>query len=246
MRRIATVLVVALAALGATPATETETESGTTIAYEVAAVKRHLLLSGADGELPLSEGDQAHSGDSLRTGSRSTADLEVPDFAARFHIVAKTRFHLTHDRPGVLIDVERGSLRGVFGKLPEGDDRERLVTTPSAVLAVRGTEYGIKVEKDGDTTLMVFEGIVEVRDPLGVNEITRVQAGQSTRIKKGRAPTAPAPHGRSAADWDRGRRTMNSMQGSGQQVPGMGSGAQQGSGGSRTQSSGGGSNRHGG
>ena len=246
MRRTTIVLIVALAALGAAPATEIEPEAGTTIVYEVAAVKRHLLLSNADGELPLSKGDQAHSGDSIRTGSRSTADLEVPDLAARFHVAAKTRFHLAHERPGVLIDVERGSIRGVFGKLPEGDDRERLVTTPSAVLAVRGTEYGIKVEKDGDTTLMVFEGIVEVRDPHGVNEVARVPAGQSTRIRKGRAPSKPAAHGMSAGDWDRGRRSMSSMHGSGQQMSGTGGGAQQGSGGSRSQSSGGGSKGHGG
>ena len=243
MKQTFFILVAALVALGAAPAPEPET--GAVLAYDVAAVKRHLLLTTANGELPLQKGDQARSGDSLRTGSRSTADLEVPEFAARFHIVAKTRFQLTGNQPGVLINVERGSLRGVFGKLPDGDNRERLVTTPSAVLAVRGTEYGIKVEKDGDTTLMVFEGIVEVRDPRGIEEVVRVHAGQSSRLRKGRAPGAPAAHGMSAGDWDRGRRSMKSTQGSGQPAPGMGNGAQQGGSG-QSKSSQGGSKRHGG
>jgi len=244
MRRIATIFVVALAALGAAPAPEPEAE--TILVYDVAAVKRHLLLSTVDGELPLKEGDHAHSGDSLRTASRSTADLEVPDRAARFHVSAKTRFHLAHLRPGVLIDVDRGSLRAVFGKYPESNTQERLVTTPSAVLAVRGTDFGVKVRKDGDTSVMVFEGIVEVWDPGGEGEVVQVRAGQSTRIRKGRAPSAPAAHGLSADDWNRGRRVERSSRAGGQQMPGMGAGAQQGGGGSRSSSSQGGSKRHGG
>jgi hypothetical protein len=146
----------------------------------------------------------------------------------------------------VLIDVERGSLRAVFGKLPEDDDHERLVTTPSAVLAVRGTEYGIEVEKDGDTSVVVFEGTVEVRDRMGTGAAARVQAGQSIRIRKGRPPGAPIPHGLTSGDWDRGRRAGSSNWSGGQQAPAMGNQPQQGGPGSQSPSSQGGSRRHGG
>ena len=253
MRGIATIVVVALAALGAAPAPDTgseaKTETETTLVYDVAAVKRQLLLATTDGELQLQQGDQAHSGDSLRTASRSTANLEVPDRAASFHVKAKTRFHLAHERPGVLIDIERGSLRAVFGKLPEGDVRERLVTTPSAVLAVRGTDFGVEVKKNGRTSVVVFEGTVEVQDPISDGEVVRVQAGQSTWIRKGRAPSPPTAHGISAGNWDRGQRVQSSMWSGGQQAPGMGQGgqgAQQGGAGSGSSSSQSGSRRHGG
>jgi hypothetical protein len=256
MRGTATIAIVVLAALGAisapTPGTEADGATETVMTYDVAAVKRQLLLAAEDGELQLQKGDQAHSGDSLRTGSRSTADLEVADRAASFHVKAKTRFHLAHIRPGVLIDIERGSLRAVFGKLPEGEDRERLITTPSAVLAVRGTDFGVNVKKNGDTSVVVFEGTVAVRDLGGAQDVVQVQAGQSTRIRKGRAPSAPAAHGLSAEDWNRGRRVPSSTWPGGQGTPGMGpagqgaQGAQQGSTGSRSSSSQGGSRRHGG
>ncbi len=235
-------LVVAMAALGAAPGPESENP----LDYEVVAVKRHLLLVTDSGELALQTGAHARSGDSLRTGSRSSADLEVPARAARFHIGTKTRFRLAHGAPGVLIDVERGSLRAVFGKLLEGDDRERLVTTPSAVLAVRGTEYGIEVEKDGDTSVVVFEGTVEIRDPMGTGDAVQVQAGQSTRIRKGRPPSSPSPHGLTSSDWDRGRRTGSSSWSGGQQTPAMGNQPQQGGAGSQSPSSQGGSKHHGG
>ena len=249
MKGITTITVVALAALGVAPTTAPETDTEAALVYDVAAVKRQLLLTTQDAELQLQQGDHAHSGDSLRTAARSTANLVVPDRAASFHIKAKTRFRLAQIRPGVLIDVERGSLRAVFGKLPEGEDRDRLVTTPSAVLAVRGTDFGVEVKKNGDTSVVVFEGSVEVRDPGGDGQVVRVQAGQWTRIRTGRAPSAPAAHALSAGDWDRGRRFQSSSWPGDQQAPAIGSagqGAQQGSAGSRGSSSQAGSRRHGG
>jgi hypothetical protein len=235
------VLVLAAATLSAAP-----TPERTEFEYTVIEVKKKLLLASPEGERKLTVGDLAHSGDSLRTGSRSSADLEVIERAARFHLGAKTAFRLTHDRPGVLIEIERGSLRAIFGPLAEGEDTERLVTTPSAVLAVRGTEYGVEVEKDGDTTVAVFEGIVEVTDLGGKGDVLRVGAGQSTRIKRGKPASAPRAHGLSRDDWDRGRRVSGSGQSGRQGAPGMGAGFGAASGSGSSSSRGGGSKRHGG
>ncbi len=242
MKRIIGVLVAAIAVLGAAPDPAPEYPFD----YEVVAVKRHLVLVTDDGELELRPGDRAQPGASLRTGSRSSADLEVAERAARFHIGTKTSFRLAHGTPGVLIDIERGSIRAIFGMLLEGDESERLITTPSAVLAVRGTEYGLEVEKDGDTTLVVFEGTVEVRDRTGTGDVVQVQAGQSTRIRKGRPLGAPSPHGLTSGDWDRGRRVGSSNWSGGQQAPAMGNQPQQGAAGSQSPSSQGGSKHHGG
>jgi hypothetical protein len=245
MKWLTVLIVLALAMLAALSASETPTA----LEYQVVSVKRQLLLETDDGERQLQAGDVARSGDSLRTGSRSRAELEVVERAARFVVASKTRFRLAHDQPGVLLDIERGSLRAIFGALAEGDDRERLVTTPSAVLAVRGTEYGVDVQKDGDTSVTVFDGTVEVWDIGGVGERVRVQAGQQARIKKGRPSSTPKPHGLTAGDWDRGRRRWNPAMGGMGRSPGsgsqgMGAGSQQGSGGSKSRQ--GGSNKPGG
>jgi hypothetical protein len=216
------------------------------VEYDVVAVKRKLLLEITDGERALQAGDHARSGDALRTGSRSSAELVAANSAARFLVSSKTSFRLAHDRPGVLLEVERGSLRAIFGKLPEGDTRERLITTPSAVLAVRGTDYGVEVEKDGDTSIVVFEGTVEVWDVGGIGERTSVQAGQSSRVKRGKVPSPPKPHGLSSHDWDQGRRGASQSMGGAQRSPGMGTGNQPGAAGMGSTSSQGGSKRHGG
>ena len=244
MKTSVIIAVIGLVAISAAP----DGNEPETFTYDVVAVKRMLLLETEDGERQLGAGDTAQSGDALRTKSRSSAELAVPARAAVFHIGAKTKFRLADDRPGVLLEIERGRLRAVFGPTTEGDDRERLVTTPSAVLAVRGTEYGVEVEKDGDTSVVVFEGIVEVLDILGVGEPVQVRAGELTRIRQGKPIRAPAPHGLNRGDWDRGRGYSgaqtgsmgSSQQGAGAQGRGAG-----GSTGSSSQGSGG-SRRHGG
>ena len=242
MRWPMTAIVLSLATL----AIATASEAPAVLEYDVISVKRKLLLETADGELALEVGDHAKSGDVLRTGSRSRAELAVIEHSAKFVISSKTYFRLAHDRPGVLLEIERGSLRAIFGKLPEGDSRERLIATPSAVLAVRGTDYGVEVEKDGDTSVTVFEGTVEVWDVGGVGKRMMVPAGQSTRIKRGKVPSTPKQHGLSSNDWDHGRRRDSQMMGGAQQSTGMGAGRQSGSGGSGSSSSQGGSKRHGG
>ena len=224
----------------------TASETPAILDYEVIAVKRKLLLETADGDQALQVGDHAQSGDVLRTGSRSRAELAVAEYAARFVVSSKTSFRLAHERPGVLLEIERGSLRAIFGKLPEGDTRERLISTPSAVLAVRGTDYGVEVEKDGDTSVAVFEGTVEVWDIAGIGERTFVRAGQSTRIRRGKEPSTPKPHGISSQDWEQGRRRASQPMGGTQQSPGKGAGSQSGGAGSPSSSSRGGSKRHGG
>ena len=244
MKTSVIICAIGLAAAGVAPGGD-EPE---TLTYDVVAVKRKLLLETDDGERQLNVGDNARSGDALRTGSRSSAELAVPARAARFLIGTKTAFRLAHARPGVLLEVGRGRLRAVFGAMTGDNERERLITTPSAVLAVRGTEYGVEVKKDGDTSVVVFEGIVEVRNSADVGEPVRVHAGESTRIRRGRATSKPSPHGLSRGDWDRGRGAGGGQRGS------MGSSQQQmgaqgqGSGGSKGSSSskGGGSKRHGG
>lgn len=228
---------VTLAALSAS-------DAPTALEYSIVAVKRQLLLATAGGERELQAGDIAKSGDSLRTGSRSRAELEVAERAARFVVSSKTRFRLAHDKPGVLLEIERGSLRAIFGALAEGDDRERLVTTPSAVLAVRGTDYGVEVKKDGDTSVTVFEGTVEVWDVAGLGKRVRVRAGQQARIKKGGAPSEPKNHGLTTGDWERGQRRSSPTMGDTGQSPGVGAGGQRQSGGSQSRQ--GGSSRHGG
>ncbi|MGD9253216.1 MAG: FecR domain-containing protein [Holophagae bacterium] len=197
-------LVLIVVALVAVVAGASGPEAPTAIDYEVTAVKRVFLAVGDETQHQLSVGDALASGQRLRTGSRSSANLRVDEFEAEFHISAKTACRLAAGVPGVLLEVDLGSVRGAFWPLK--GDRERLVVTPSAVLAVRGTEYGLSVNKKGATTVTVFRGLVELRSREHGAGPLQLRAGQASRIRKGHEPASPWAHGLTTGDWDRGRR----------------------------------------
>lgn len=229
--------------LVSTPSIATDGVGIDSITYDVVAVDGKLFLEVEPEAQRLDVGDQAVSGDHLRTGSSTTAAIGIPSHTTIFRLDAKTSCTLAHDRPGVLLHVEKGWIRAMFGAFTGSDPR--LVTTPSAVLAVRGTEYGLRVKKNGDTHIVVFEGVVEVSDPAGESPPIRVEAGQQSRIKRGRPVEAPVAHRLTPYDWDQGRSSPPpGMRGSGSS-PGSGTGSS-GSSGAGSSGKGSGSKRRGG
>lgn len=200
--------------------------AGESIDYEVLSVKGKLLQESSEGELRLDAGAELASGDRLRTGWRSRTELDVPTHATRFQIGSRTRFELAATAPGILLQLERGRLRALFDEWTGGTAEERRIETPAAVLAVRGTEYGLDVTSGGATTLVVFSGVVDVQPREGIEPGAaplRVEAGYAMRLRRGAAPGAPYRHDLSARQWDRGGmpgRPPSAMGGSG----GMGAG----------------------
>ena len=68
--------------------------------------------------------------------------------------------------PGVLLTLQKGRLVAIFEALTGAAPEERLVAAPGALLAVRGTRYGVETTSDGESVVAVFEGTVEVRSSL--------------------------------------------------------------------------------
>jgi hypothetical protein len=199
--------------------------------YSVAAVKGKLLREEPLPETRLQLAADVVAGSVLRTGWRSSAEIVSPEAGARFVIDPRTRVRMATDRPGVLLEVRKGLVRALFDKITEGPSPERIVTTPSAVLAVRGTEYGVAVSKAGDTSVVVFSGMVDVTDIGGVAAPVSVSAGQYCNIPRGEAPGHPMPHSMGPGDWDHGHMPGSmSGHGSGSMMGGHGSGHSRGGG----------------
>ncbi len=210
--------------------------------YEITAVKGKLLRETPQPETRLEVGDVEKSGALLRTGWRSAAKLQEATRGARFELGTRTRFRLAGDRAGVLLVLEKGRLRAIFDKVNAEDSAGRIVTTPSAVLTVRGTDYGVEVDGSGNTTVVVFEGEVEVFDLDRQGPPASITAGNSCSIRRGRAPGEVTPHSMSPRDWDRGRLPTTMSHGTG---PAGTSGAMQG-GAQHQQGGAGAGQRHGG
>lgn len=143
-------------------------------------------------------GDFLNEGDTVRTGSRAEAEIV---FLAGVEVLvsADTEFEVKPaeiERP-VATDLEllRG---GVFTRTRGSADME--VRTPQAVVAVRGTEFGVEVSHL--TQVYVLSGSVDVFNDLGE---VNLGAGEETRVEGGRPPDPPS---KSLED-DKSRRTRD-------------------------------------
>lgn len=195
------------------------------LVYRFEAVKSKVVVTRGEAERRAAAGDEAQGGDAVRTGWRGRATVAVPERAARFEIFPSTRARLAGTEPGVLIELEKGRLGAIFDTFM--GHMERLVATPGAVLAVRGTRYGVEVDRKGEAVLAVFEGTVEVRSRVRAEHAVQVRAGQMCTFSPRRGPvTAPLPPGVNQQTWEqRGTRfdgTGTSQGPGGMQGPGTG------------------------
>ena len=137
---------------------------GGPLLYRFEEVKSKVVKSpGGDekGGVRVAAGDSAEAGDVVRTGVFARTVLAVPDRASSFEVFSSTRVRLAGGEPGVLLVLESGRLKAFFDAFT-GAAEERRVAAPGALLAVRGTRYGLEVGPKGDAVLSVFEGTVEV------------------------------------------------------------------------------------
>jgi hypothetical protein len=165
--------------------------------YRFDEVKRTVALN----EKRISKGDQAKGGDAVETGWFSYALIAAEGHRARFEIFGSTEVKLAEGTPGVLLSLERGRIRAAFDKITGSEPR--VVKTPGALLAVRGTQFDVRVDRNGITTVDVYEGVVEVQSPLQ-REPVFVRAGEESTHSRNKPPvTRPMPEHRRRDDPNR-------------------------------------------
>jgi hypothetical protein len=162
--------------------------------YELELVRRTVIVKSAAGETRAANGTHARGGDRVETGWFSSARIVSKTSAARFDIFSATEVTLAGDTPGVILSLERGKIRAMFDKITGSEPR--IVKTPGALLAVRGTDFDIEVDRDGNTIVDVHEGLVEVQSPLRPEPLF-VRPGEQARFGRNRAPAVrPMPENR--------------------------------------------------
>jgi hypothetical protein len=167
----------------------------TPVDYRFDTVKRTVTVTTPKSEVKAEAGTKAVSGDKVHTGWFSYALIASKEHGAKFEIFSSTDVELAGNEPGVLLSLNRGTIHAMFDKILGSEPR--VVKTPGALLAVRGTQYSVEVNEKGQTTLGVFEGTVEVRSRLK-KEPTLVHAGEAVGFSE-HAPPAPMPMPRNMA-----------------------------------------------
>jgi len=135
---------------------------------------------------PLDVGQTIQPQQIVVTGPDSYAQFRISD-GSTFEVFANSRV-IFRETPGDwqhLLNVFVGRVKVFIQHLP-GVANPNNVTSPTAVISVRGTVFDVVVEDDDGTTLVsVDEGIVDVRNLTAAGDSATLRQGDSIRVFKG-------------------------------------------------------------
>lgn len=138
---------------------------------------------------------QIYQGDRIKTAVNARVEIEMPDGSV-LRIDQNTIFDVkeikTKDADGedkMSFSLWAGNIWAKFKKVVSGRQSRR-IESPSAVVAIRGTELEIQVDQQLTTRVSVTEGLVEVTSKDADGKVM-VGSNQQTVVRKGYAPTSP-------------------------------------------------------
>lgn len=156
------------------------------------------------------------TGDELVTDARSEAVIQLHD-GSTVHMYPDSRIILNEEAPGVtgFLYLFFGSIKLHIEKL-SGRPNPHSMTTPTAVIAVRGTTFSVFVDDTDATLVAVDEGLVTVANRRAPSNEVLLRPGQRTWVRGAQPPLrAQAFRGHSQdADMMPGAHSMNGMAGS--------------------------------
>jgi ferric-dicitrate binding protein FerR (iron transport regulator) len=149
------------------------------------------LVHGQAAPVPLHDNDAVQSGDEIITDRKSSATLRMPD-GSTVQIYPNSHVVL---RPGTgtlkeFLNLLLGNVRVQIETL-SGRPNPKSMTTPTAIIAVRGTIFHVAVKQDGDTQVGVDKGLVSVANLDHRAEEVMVKPGYSVSVRRGQRPTQP-------------------------------------------------------
>ncbi len=124
-------------------------------------------------------------GDFLLTGKTSYSDISLGS-DVRFRLAEKSRLHLgkissSGGRKKFILDLVKGELLLNVKKLRRGDTIS--INSPSSVVEVKGTLFGVKVDTNRDSLIEVYEGKVKVKNNLPLFS-HKLDAGARRELEK--------------------------------------------------------------
>ncbi len=176
---LAAALVVCLAPLTAPLAAQ---ESGAKVLRQVGQVS----IQNNGYLQALSEGDQIRMGQVIVTGPDSFATFQVLSDKSTFEVYPNSQV-VFRDTPGnwrSLLNIVMGRIK-VFIQHAPGVPNPNDVTSPTAVISVRGTVFDVVVPDPDTTIVSLDEGIVDVRNFTAPGDAARLQPGQSITVLRG-------------------------------------------------------------
>lgn len=163
-------------------------QGSSALAQQLAGTGRILTENGRvsvdhSGDLwALSVGETVNPGQILVTGTDGYAQVELADHSV-IEVFPNSRmvFRPNPSNWRDLVDIYLGKIRMQIQHLTGGEPPYH-VTSPTAVISIRGTVLDVEVGPSDDTTVQVETGLVGVRHRLFPGREVMVETGQSIRV----------------------------------------------------------------
>jgi len=126
-------------------------------------------------------GDILNHGDQLTTSRNTRAAIRFTDDGSVLRMNPQTEMSIKAegDRNALqkILQIEFGEL---WARINKRDNAEYRIQTPTAVAAVKGTEFYVRVAEDGATTIITVDGVLDFFNDIGAVEIPAGYTGTVT------------------------------------------------------------------
>jgi hypothetical protein len=158
------------------------------LVYRLLQEGRMLVIPpGSQGGLA-QIGQRLHSGDQLATSENTRAALRFTDDGSILRVNPSSRVRLTSgDERGVVVRTLELEFGELWTRVVRHEGTTLRVRTPAGVAAVKGTEFVVRVDEHGVTTVLTLEGVVEFFNAQGRVDLP---AGSKVTVDSASAPHA--------------------------------------------------------
>jgi len=152
----------------------------------VLKAKGEIVLHRQNTNSQIESGEVLYSGDQLLSKEESMAAIRFVDDGAIIKLFSNSILSINTEKKVKKLDkklfLEIGDL---WSKVTKEKGMYQ-IQTPTSVAAVKGTNFYTNVKEDGETMVITFAGIVELRTNVGSKD---VEAGNTGIAKEGEMPT---------------------------------------------------------
>lgn len=126
-------------------------------------------------------GDRLRNRDLVATSANTRAALRFTDDGSILRVNPNSQVRLTSgDERGALVRTLELEFGEVWARVNRRDGAEFRVQTPAGVAAVKGTEFLVRVDAEGGTTVITLEGVVEFFNQAGRTDVTAGRKAQAS------------------------------------------------------------------
>ncbi len=142
-----------------------------------------IMRTGQTQYVPAEKGSLLYEGDKIKTGEMARAAILLDD-GSLVRLNANTELILKDKKPGKQKSRLQLMMGHLWAKISKQENQLE-IETPTAVAAIKGTRLELIFTPDGQTTLIVWDGLVGLNNALGQILVEAAHRGFS---EKGKPP----------------------------------------------------------